>query len=54
MRRLGHNVQYIHRTNRTGYKAGALAHAMPEVTGEFIVNLRARLRAHARHGPQVD
>ena len=37
MRRLGHNVQYIHRTNRTGYKAGALAHAMPEVTGEFIV-----------------
>src|SRR5437764_6632 len=25
MRRLGHNVQYIHRTNREGYKAGALA-----------------------------
>ena len=37
MRRLGYNVQYIHRTNRMGYKAGALAHAMPEATGEFIV-----------------
>jgi cellulose synthase/poly-beta-1,6-N-acetylglucosamine synthase-like glycosyltransferase len=37
MRRLGHNIQYLHRTNRTGYKAGALAAAMPEVTGEFIV-----------------
>ncbi len=37
MRRLGHNVQYLHRTNRGGYKAGALAAAMPEVTGEFIV-----------------
>jgi cellulose synthase/poly-beta-1,6-N-acetylglucosamine synthase-like glycosyltransferase len=37
MRRLGHNITYIHRTNRRGYKAGALADAMPEVTGEFIV-----------------
>lgn len=37
MRRLGYNVQYLHRTNRQGYKAGALAAAMPEVTGEFIV-----------------
>jgi cellulose synthase/poly-beta-1,6-N-acetylglucosamine synthase-like glycosyltransferase len=37
MRRLGHNIRYVHRTSRTGYKAGALAEAMPEVTGEFIV-----------------
>jgi cellulose synthase/poly-beta-1,6-N-acetylglucosamine synthase-like glycosyltransferase len=37
MRRLGHNVQYIHRTNRQGYKAGALAHGLAQATGEFIV-----------------
>jgi cellulose synthase/poly-beta-1,6-N-acetylglucosamine synthase-like glycosyltransferase len=37
MRRQGFNIDYVHRTNRTGYKAGALAAAMPEVTGEFIV-----------------
>jgi cellulose synthase/poly-beta-1,6-N-acetylglucosamine synthase-like glycosyltransferase len=37
MRRQGYTIQYIHRTNRMGYKAGALAAAMPEVTGEFIV-----------------
>ena len=32
----GHNVQYLHRTNREGFKAGALAHAMSTATGEFI------------------
>ncbi len=37
MRQLGHNVQYVHRTNRHGYKAGALAHGMESATGEFIV-----------------
>jgi cellulose synthase/poly-beta-1,6-N-acetylglucosamine synthase-like glycosyltransferase len=37
MRRLGHNVQYIHRTNRQGYKAGALAHGLTQATGEFVV-----------------
>jgi cellulose synthase/poly-beta-1,6-N-acetylglucosamine synthase-like glycosyltransferase len=37
MRHQGHNIQYIHRTNRSGYKAGALASVMPEVTGEFIL-----------------
>lgn len=36
MRRLGHNVQYIHRTNRQGYKAGALAHGLLQATGEFV------------------
>ena len=37
MRRLGHNVQYVHRTNRQGYKAGALANGLDTATGEFIV-----------------
>lgn len=33
---LGYNIQHLHRTNRQGYKAGALAEAMPHVSGEFI------------------
>jgi cellulose synthase/poly-beta-1,6-N-acetylglucosamine synthase-like glycosyltransferase len=33
----GFDIQHLHRTNRRGYKAGALQAAMPEVTGEFIV-----------------
>jgi len=37
MRRLGHNIQYIHRTNREGYKAGALANGLNHATGEFIL-----------------
>ena len=37
MRELGHNVEYIHRTDRTGYKAGALEHGLKTATGEFIV-----------------
>ncbi len=32
----GHDVQYIHRTDRTGYKAGALGHGLKTATGEFI------------------
>ena len=32
----GHTVKYIHRTNREGYKAGALAEAMKVASGEFI------------------
>ncbi|MCP4375880.1 MAG: glycosyltransferase [bacterium] len=32
----GHDIQYLHRDDRTGYKAGALDAAMPHVTGEFI------------------
>ena len=32
----GLNIQYRHRTTRTGYKAGALQDAMPQVTGRFI------------------
>jgi cellulose synthase/poly-beta-1,6-N-acetylglucosamine synthase-like glycosyltransferase len=33
---LGLDITHIHRTNRTGYKAGALADAMDKVKGEFI------------------
>ncbi len=29
-------IKYIHRDNRTGYKAGALAEGLPQATGEFI------------------
>jgi cellulose synthase/poly-beta-1,6-N-acetylglucosamine synthase-like glycosyltransferase len=32
----GHNVVYLHRTDRTGYKAGALDAAMQVASGEFI------------------
>ena len=37
MRQLGHDVQYIHRSNRQGYKAGALAYGLTQATGEFVV-----------------
>lgn len=32
----GVNIQHVHRTDRTGYKAGALDAAMNEVEGDFI------------------
>jgi cellulose synthase/poly-beta-1,6-N-acetylglucosamine synthase-like glycosyltransferase len=32
----GFNIKFIHRTNRVGYKAGALAEGLKESTGEFI------------------
>src|SRR5450432_4183240 len=32
----GYPVKYIHRTNRVGYKAGALAAGLLEASGEFI------------------
>lgn len=32
----GHPIKYIHRTNREGYKAGALAAGLKEASGEFI------------------
>ncbi len=32
----GINIQYLHRLKRTGYKAGALEEAMPQVQGKFI------------------
>ncbi len=35
-RAAGFNIEYIHRDDRTGYKAGALAHGMKTATGTFI------------------
>jgi cellulose synthase/poly-beta-1,6-N-acetylglucosamine synthase-like glycosyltransferase len=32
----GHPVSYIHRTNREGYKAGALQEGLKTATGEFV------------------
>ncbi len=32
----GYPVRYIHRTNRVGYKAGALAEGMAQASGDFI------------------
>lgn len=36
-REQGFDIEYIHRENREGYKAGALAHGMKTATGEFIL-----------------
>jgi len=36
MRREGHNIVYLHRTDRAGYKAGALAEGTRVARGEFI------------------
>ena len=35
-RQKGHNVAYIHRENRSGYKAGALEHGLKVAQGEFV------------------
>ena len=35
-RALGHDIVYIHRTDRTGYKAGALDNGLKTAKGEFI------------------
>jgi cellulose synthase/poly-beta-1,6-N-acetylglucosamine synthase-like glycosyltransferase len=36
MRALGHDITYVHRDNRIGYKAGALEEGTRLATGEFI------------------
>jgi cellulose synthase/poly-beta-1,6-N-acetylglucosamine synthase-like glycosyltransferase len=33
---IGHPIEYLHRTNREGYKAGALQEGLKTATGEFI------------------
>jgi cellulose synthase/poly-beta-1,6-N-acetylglucosamine synthase-like glycosyltransferase len=33
---LGFPIRYLHRTDRTGYKAGALAEGLDSATGEFV------------------
>jgi cellulose synthase/poly-beta-1,6-N-acetylglucosamine synthase-like glycosyltransferase len=37
MAALGHNIVYLHRTNRAGYKAGALENGLRTATGEFVL-----------------
>ncbi|HOQ50120.1 MAG TPA: glycosyltransferase, partial [Candidatus Kapabacteria bacterium] len=32
----GFNIKYIHRTDRTGYKAGALKHGLELAEGDFV------------------
>ena len=32
----GHHIQYLHRSNREGFKAGALAEGLKSATGEFV------------------
>jgi cellulose synthase/poly-beta-1,6-N-acetylglucosamine synthase-like glycosyltransferase len=32
----GHNIKYLHRSNRTGYKAGALKEGLLAASGEFV------------------
>ncbi len=41
LRREGFNVQRIHRVNRTGFKAGALAEGLKTAEGEFLCILDA-------------
>ena len=36
MARAGHDIEFIHRDDRTGFKAGALAHGLKIARGEFI------------------
>jgi cellulose synthase/poly-beta-1,6-N-acetylglucosamine synthase-like glycosyltransferase len=36
LRRVGIDVDHLHRVRRTGFKAGALAHGLGSATGEFI------------------
>ena len=38
-RELGFDIHYLHRTDRTGYKAGALDAGLLAATGEFVVIL---------------
>ncbi|MDP9054627.1 MAG: glycosyltransferase [Acidobacteriota bacterium] len=33
---MGHDIQYLHRTNREGYKAGALQEGLKTATGQFV------------------
>src|SRR6185312_1815406 len=35
-RNIGHNIEYRHRTNREGFKAGALQEGLETATGEFV------------------
>jgi len=43
---LGHNITYHHRTDRTGFKAGALQEGMAQGQGEFIAVFDADFMPH--------
>ncbi len=36
MKACGFDIEYVHRTNRTGFKAGALCEGLATATGEFV------------------
>ena len=42
----GINITHIHRSDRTGFKAGALAHGLQSATGEFIAMFDADFIPH--------
>ncbi len=48
MRAQGLDIKVIHRTERAGFKAGALAHGMRTVKGEFVLILDADFVPHER------
>ena len=52
-RALGFDIHYLHRTDRTGYKAGALDAGLRTATGRVRPHLRRRLRGPARR-PRED
>lgn len=43
----GVNISLLHRTNRCGYKAGALAQALPQANGDFIAIFDADFQPQA-------
>ena len=44
----GIDIKYIHRADRTGYKAGALEAGLKVARGEFVAHLRRRLHPDRR------
>jgi glycosyltransferase involved in cell wall biosynthesis len=44
----GCDITAVRRTNRAGYKAGALAHALPFATGDFVAVFDADFQPRAR------
>ena len=53
-RRRGWTSHYIHRTDRTGFKAGALENGMHQARGRVHFHPRRRLPAQAGHPAQDD
>ena len=48
----GIDIKYIHRADRTGYKAGALEAGLKVARGEFVAHLRRRLHPDRRFPDQ--